>query len=569
MTTDSLPEPPLPTLQRLNATIPADLDAKAIAKVWFAAFSRSVEAGDAQGVTELIVNDGYWRDMLALTWDFRTFSGLPKITQFLVDRLGSARPTAFALRDDAHLGLQKPYPDIAWINLFFDFETSTGIAFGIARLIPDAKGEWKAHTIYTNLEDLKGFPEKIGPLRNASSHHGKWVDNRKREVEFVDKSPVVLIVGGGQSGLEVAARLKALDVPTLVVEKNQRIGDNWRKRYDALCLHDPLANWLENYAEVLELNVWTSSTVVNATQDGDSWNVRISRGDGSERTFTVKHIVFATGLGSNDGVFPKYPGMDSFKGQILHSSRHKSAADHLGKKVVVIGACTSAHDICADCYAHGVDVTMYQRSSTYIMSTRNGWKVIFEGVYSERGLPTDIADRVTASFPHHFNVGLAQRSTKAIAELDKFVHDDTGASQLIADGKIKLKTGSLLESFTETGLKFEDGSELPADVVVFATGLGDSRAHIRKVVGEEVLKSVNPIWGFDPEGELNSVWRDMGVKGLWSMLGNLALCRFHSKHIALRACVFPLYDIILIQSEIAEIKAIEEGVFGERYSAKF
>ncbi|KAG6872067.1 hypothetical protein C0995_013411 [Termitomyces sp. Mi166 len=547
MTTDnfSLPEPPLPTLQRLNATIPADLDAKAIAKAWFAAFTRSVEAGDSQGVAKLIVNDGYWRDMLALTWDFRTFSGLPKITQFLADRLGSARPTAFALRDDAYLGLQQPYPDIAWINLFFDFETSTGIAFGIARLIPDAKGEWKAHTIYTNLEDLKGFPEKIGTLRDASVNHGKWVDNRKKEVEFVDKSPVVLIVGGGQSGLEVAARLKALDVPTLVVEKNQRIGDNWRNRYDALCLHDPLANWLENYAEALELNVWTSSTVVNATQNGDSWNVRISRGDGSERTFTVKHIVFATGLGSNDGTFSEYPGMDSFKGQILHSSRHKSAEDHLGKKVVVIGACTS-------------------------------------GVYSEDGLPTDIADRVTASFPHHFNVGLAQRSTKAVADLDKDLLDalrargfkvnsgiqgtgfgplawmkaggyylDTGASQLIADGKIKLKTGSLLESFTETGLKFEDGSELPADVVVFATGLGDSRAHIRKVVGEEVLKGVNPIWGFNPEGELNGVWRDMGVKGLWSMLGNLALCRFHSKHISL------------------QIKAIEEGVFGERYSAKF
>ncbi|KAG6867785.1 hypothetical protein C0993_011115 [Termitomyces sp. T159_Od127] len=543
-TTDdlSLPEPALPTLQKLNATIPADLDAKAVAKAWFAFFAQSIEAGDAQGVAKLFVDDGYWRDMLALTWDFRTFSGLSKITQFLADRLGSVRPTALALRDDAYLALQQPYPDLAWINLFFDFETSTGIAFGIARLIPNADGEWKAHTVYTNLEGLKGFPEKVGPLRDTESNHSKWASERKREVEFVDKSPVVLIVGGGQSGLEVAARLRALDVPTLVVEKNQRIGDNWRNRYEALCLHDPLANWLEIYAEALELNVWTSSTVVKATQEGDLWHVCINRGDGSERTFTVKHIVFATGLGSNDGTFPKYPGMDSFKGQILHSSRHKKATDHLGKKVVVVGAC----------------------------------------IYSEDGLPTDIADRVTASFPHHFNVGLAQRSTKAIAELDKDLLDalrargfkvnfgtkgtgflmlawmkaggyylDTGTSQLIADGKIKLKAGGSIESFTETGLKFDDGSELPADVVIFATGLGDTRNHIRKVVDEEVFKRVKPVWGFDPEGELKGVWRDLGVKGLWSMLGNLALCRFHSKHIAL------------------QIKAMEEGVFGERYSAKF
>ncbi|KAG6810447.1 hypothetical protein H0H92_011820 [Tricholoma furcatifolium] len=614
----ALPEPPLPTLQSLNATIPADLDAKAIAKTWFAAFSKLAEAGDAQGVAKLFAEDSFWRDMLALTWNFRTFSGLPKIVQFLSDRLGSVRPTAFVLRDDAYLGLQQPYPDIAWINLFFDFETDVGIAFGIARLIPNANGEWKAHTVYTNLEDLKGFPEKIGSLRNHAPNHGKWVEDRKKEAEFAGKSPVVLIVGAGQSGLEVAARLKALDVPTLVVEKNPRIGDNWRNRYDALCLHDPLANWLENYAEALELNVWTASTVSSATREGDNWNVRITRSDGSERMFTVHHIVFATGLGSNDGTYPTYPGMDSFKGQLLHSNRHKSAADHVGKKVVVVGACTSAHDICVDYFEQGVDVTMYQRGSTYIMTTKNGWKVLMggkqtlyhlidiwifadglQGVYSEGGLPTDIADRLSASFPHHFGVSLSQRSTKVIAELDKFVpflycpskerlslhrafrdlldalnargfktnfgiqgtgfgllawskaggyYLDTGASQLIADGKIKLKNGTLIERFTETGIKFEDGSELPADVVVFATGLGDSRAHIKKVCGEEVFNQLTPLWGLDAEGELNGVWRDIGIKGLWSMLGNFALCRFHSKHIAL------------------QIKAIEEGKFGERYS---
>jgi len=269
-----------------------------------------------------------------------------------------------------------------------------------------------------------------------------------------------------------------------------------------------------------------------------------------------------------------------FKGQILHSSRHKNATDHLGKKIVVVGACTSAHDICADYYEHGVDVTMYQRSSTYIMSTKAGWEVLMQGVYSEGGLPTDIADRFNASFPHHMGIGLSQRSTQRIAELDKDILDslrkrgfllndgiqgtgfgllawsqaggyylDTGASKLIADGMIKLKNGSPLVRFSETGLVFEDGSELPADVVVFATGLGDSGAHLKRMCGEEVAAKLKPVWGLDKEGELNGVWRDLGVKGIWSMLGNLALCRFHSKHVAL------------------QIKAMEEGVFGQRYSA--
>ncbi|KAG6818697.1 hypothetical protein H0H93_002696, partial [Arthromyces matolae] len=273
--------------------------------------------------------------------------------------------------------------------------------------------------------------------------------------------------------------------------------------------------------------------------------------------------------------------MDSFKGQILHSTRHKKATDHAGKKVVVVGAGSSAHDICTDYYEHDVDVTMYQRGSTYVMTSKNAWKVIMGGAYTEGGLPVDVADRITASFPRHFNIGLAQRSTKAIAELDKDLLDalrargfqlnfgiqgtgfdllastrsggyylDVGGSELIADGKIKLKSGSPIETFTETGIKFEDGSEIPADVVVFATGLGDSRSHIRQLVSDDVFKNVKPIWGLNPEGEMNGVWRDIGVKGLWSIIGNLALSRFYSKHVAL------------------QIKAMEEGIFGERYSAK-
>ncbi|KNZ76104.1 Flavin-containing monooxygenase YUCCA3 [Termitomyces sp. J132] len=434
MTTENLvPEPPLPTLQRLDTTIPADLDAKAIGKAWFTTLALSVEVGDVQGVTKLFVDDGFWRDILAFTWDFRTFSGLTKITQFLVDCSKSPRPTAFASRDDAYLGLQRSYPDIAWINLFFQ-------------------------TI-------------------------RWKNNRKREIEFVDKSLMVLIVGGGQSGLDVAARLKALDVPTLIIEKNQRIGDNWRNRYHALCLHDPvwydhvpylpfpptwrvytpaakLANRLESYAEALELNVRTSSLVVNAMQDGDLGN----------------------GLVSKKVLFPRTPAWILSKGQILHSNQHKDAADYIGKRVFVVGASTSAHDICVDRHENGVDVTIHQRSSTYVMSTTDGWKVVAQGnhsssyftvrtyslVYFEGGRPTDIADRLSASFPNHVTVGLAQRQTKDIVELDKFVcmlkfhHgniDYASASQLIVDGKTKLKSGSQLERLTETGVKFEDGPE--------------------------------------------------------------------------------------------------------------
>ncbi|KAJ6490350.1 hypothetical protein C8R47DRAFT_1273552 [Mycena vitilis] len=582
----------LPTLDRLGVTIPDELDPRAIATAWFESFSTAVTNGNVDGVMALFAEGALWRDILALTWDFRTFHGA-NISKFLADRLVDAQMSTLKLKNE-YLELKRPYPDLAWIQAMFTFETRLGLGSGVFRLIPQKAGGWKAHCMFTNLEDLKGFPEKVGPLRDSEPNHGKWEAARRRSSAFEDSEPTVLIVGGGQSGLELAARLRCLDISVLVVEKNARVGDNWRNRYDALCLHDPvwydhmpylsfpstwpvytpakkLANWLENYAEALEIPVWTSSEVTSASPtSSEGWSVTVSNAQGQPRIFTVKHLVFATGFGSYRGKLPTYPGMDEFKGQIIHSSQHKKATDHAGKKVVVIGACTSAHDLCADYHEHGVDVTMFQRSSTYVMTTKNGWRVLMEGVYSENAPPVDVADRLNASYPNRLTEVLAPRRTLEIAEADKVLLDglrkrgfrlnlgykdagfslavwenaggyylDVGTSQLIVDGKIKLKNDSLIERFTANGLKFENGSELPADVVVFATGVGDVRDNVRRVCGDELAAKCKPIWGLDEDGEIQGCWRD---------LGNLAYCRFHSKHVAL------------------QIKAMEEGIFGTRYS---
>ncbi|KAF5347990.1 hypothetical protein D9756_010150 [Leucocoprinus leucothites] len=599
---NDIPHHDLPTLTRLNATVPPDLDAKKVAQDWFTAFSNAIVSKDAQAVVNLFLLDSFWRDFLSLTWDFRTFRGHDKIVQFLKDQLPIIDVQNIKLRDD-YLDLQQPYPDIAWISTMFDFETKVGLGSGIIRLVPTQNGEWKAHVVFTNLENLKGFPEKIGPLRNPLPNHGKWEQERKKDAEFESEDPKALIIGGGQSGLDVSARLKALGVPALIIERNPRIGDSWRNRYEALCLHDPvwydhmpympfpstwpvytpalkLANWLEYYAEALELPVWTSSEITSTTQDKDNkWHVTVKRGDGKERKMVVNHLIFATGFSGADYKSFAYPGLDKFKGQYLHSTQHNRALDHAGKKVAVIGACTSAHDIAQDYSDHGIDVTMVQRGPTYIMSVKNGWDVLFKGLYEETGPPSDIADRLNASFPHFMLTEISQRKVKEIAELDKELLDglknvgfkltdgingtgfgilawskaggyylDTGASQLIIDKKIKLKNDSKLVEITETGLKFENGSELEADVIVFCTGLGQASDQIRQICGEEVGKRLNKVWGLNSEGEINGVWRDTGIPNLWYMLGNLALCRFHSKHIAL------------------QVKATEEGLFGKRYS---
>ena len=249
-------EPPvvLPTLDRLGvASVPADVDAQKVASLWFDSLSKYLEAGDIDGVLSLFSPDAWFRDMLALTWAFRTFHGTAKIRKFLEDKLAASKLTAFKLTD---VKFENPYPDLAWILGQFTFETATGVASGVFRLVPTADGQWTGFTLYTNLEELKGFPEKVGPLRNHLPNHGKWLAQREREKEFVDADPKVLIVGGGQSGLDVAARLKFLDIPALVVEKNERIGDQWRNRYQALCLHDPVCECTSH-----RRNGFTSSTI--------------------------------------------------------------------------------------------------------------------------------------------------------------------------------------------------------------------------------------------------------------------------------------------------------------------
>ncbi|KAF7310130.1 hypothetical protein MIND_00386400 [Mycena indigotica] len=607
MATDHLTVYPLPTLDRLGvaaSALPEAPDVPAIVGAWLTALGAAASS-PSPDISGLFIPDSHWRDILALTWDFRTFNGRDAVQAFAADRLklvdaGSIKPVPGAM-------LMKPMPDLVWINAMFSFTTAQGIAFGIVRLVPASATEWKAHVVFTNLENLKAHPEQIGALRDGAPNHGKWVSGREKALAaYETESPTVLVIGGGQSGLNLAARLKVLGVRTLIVEKNARIGDNWRERYEALCLHDPvwynhqpyfpfpttwpvytpakkLGNWLENYADVLELDVWTAATVLSAAPDANGrWSVTVSRAGKPDRTFTgVPHVVFATGIGAGEGRVPEYPGAGEFKGTIIHSTQHKRAADFAGKKVVVVGACTSAHDIASELVEQGVDVTMYQRSPTYVISQKTLAQHMMRPIYWEGGPPTDVADKLAASFPHLASIELNRRRTSALAGADKALLDglrargfklnngvmdagllmsavtrvggyymDVGASQLIIDGKIKLKADSLLASYTPTGLSFEDGSALDADVVIYATGFGDVSAFIRKLCGDKIADTIRPVWGLDKEGEMNGAWRDLGVKGLWYMTGNLSMSRFHSKHVAL------------------QIKAIEEGILkdGERYS---
>lgn len=584
----------LPTFDVLGTAPPKDVDALAVASFWIEAFAALVASEDVDGlVSETLYSDPWWRDLFALTWDIRTFRGHSEISRLLLDRLDA---TGFGDVKLLQAAYQQPQHDLAWVVVSFSFSTDVAFGRGDARLVYCADKVWRAVTVFTNLEGLRGFPERIGPHRDFRPDHGKWTSGSS-----FTETPDVLIIGGGQSGLAVAARLNALGVSNLVVEADERVGDSWRKRHERLSLHGPIwqnhmpylpfpstwpvfipankfANWLELYVEALEIHVQTSTFAKCMTRNAETetWDVTLRKSDGSERLVSVKHVVVAAGWPFKHMSFP---GQAEFEGTLLHSQDFTSAAPYIGKKVLVIGAASSAHDAASDCANLGIDVTMHQRSQTFVMSINPGMLRASSSAEWE-AQPTEDVDRNKFALPVHLAKHLAKRTAALIREDDRemlegleragyrttrgeedagaFFHLlrgggyylDRGASQQIIDGQIKVKSGVDITTLTRNGVRFNDGSELAADVIVVATGFDDARLVVRNLVGGSVpLEAIPPIWGLDETGEVRGAYRDLSpaLPDVWPILGNLAWVRWFSRHVAL------------------QIKAKLEGVYNGRY----
>ncbi|KAK0463686.1 dimethylaniline monooxygenase [Desarmillaria tabescens] len=594
--------PPVPSLDTYHSDVTNSPEVSHIedtpsvaAKHWFKSLSDAIEAKDSTTITAHFLADGYWRDLLSLSWDNRTLHTIPVIKNFLDDndRLKSSGLRNFKL--EGKPVLLRANRDFTWVQCFFTFETNVARGRGFFRLMRGADdGAWKAKTFYTGIEELKGYEEHRGSTRPVGVNHGantdrkSWKDSRAEKREFIDAEPTVLIIGAGQSGLAVGARLGQLSVDTLLIDKNDRVGDNWRKRYNFLVLHDPvwydhlpyvtfpphwpvftpkdkLGDWFEAYAATMELNIWMQSTITSATYDEPShlWTVTIARVGHPNRIIKPKFIVLATGHSGEPNI-PVFKDQNIFKGHLCHSSQHTTGGSFKGKKAVVVGCCNSGHDIAQDFYEQGADVTIVQRSSTYVMSSAAGLGVLFRGLYEENGPPTEDADIMFSSTPNHMFQILHKYTTEEIAEIDRPTLDglqkvgfkidygiggsgfitkyftqgggyyiDVGASKLIAERKIKLKQGHEISHFTETSVVFDDGTEIEADIVVLATGYKNMKTTAVKILGSEAER-MKDVWGLDSEGELSGIYRNSGHPGIYAMGGNLALVRFWSKRLALR-----------------------------------
>uniref|UniRef100_A0A8H7K3F7 FAD/NAD(P)-binding domain-containing protein n=1 Tax=Bionectria ochroleuca TaxID=29856 RepID=A0A8H7K3F7_BIOOC len=557
-----------------------------VAQQWLNSLEAVFSSGDFSSLGDLFNEDSWWRDIIALQWDFRTIHGREAIQKFLSQNKESGPLSNFRLHETGkfqpRLEIVNEKTGLAWISSLFHFESPIGTGLGVLRLTQERPGVWKAFAVYTSLQTLKAHDEPLVEKRWGLSK-GTWSERRKRQVDFLDEDPQVLVVGAGQSGLNVAARLQSLGLSVLIIDKNDRVGDNWRNRYRTLVTHDPaefthmaylpfpknwpqftpkdkLGDWFEAYVSLMELNVWTKTTLANASFDDEKaqWSVDIIR-DGNERTIQPKHVILCTGH-AGEPLVPSFPGQAEFKGQVYHGSQHAEASESKvkGKKVIVVGTGNSGHDIAEDYHYVGAE----------------GVFLLHEGMHEDNGPPTDECDVVGESLPFPVQFALNKEGTKRISEADKdtiegleragFKLDyaidgsgiarlyytrgggyyiDVGCSKLIIDGKIKVhQSPGGISGFTPDALVLKDGTELKADIVVLATGYDNMKTTAEKIMGGKVASRLKDVWDLDEEGELNAMWRPSGHPNFWYMGGNLAICRIYSKYLAL------------------QIKAAEEGL---------
>jgi thioredoxin reductase len=569
------------------------------AESWLAEFEAAL--GNDGALEKLFHPDSYWRDALALSWTLQTINGRGDILKTLQAQAAHAAPSGFAIDPDRAAPRKVMRAGTECIEAIFKFETRVGRGDGIIRLIPDADdgNRLKAWTLLTALEELKGFEEQLGvarPRGNAYSRDFRgpnWLDLRNASNGYADRDPTVLVIGGGQSGLCIAARLKQLNVDTLIVDRMQRIGDNWRKRYHALTLHnqvqvnhlpymlfppswptyipkDKLANWFESYVDGMELNFWTETEFEGGSYDEKEgrWTVTLRR-SGEKRVMHPRHVVLATGVSGIPNI-PDIPGLKNFAGKVVHSSGYDDGESWKGKRALVVGTGNSGHDIAQDLYSSGAAVTLVQRSSTLVVSIEPSAQLVYSP-YNEGTL--DDNDLIAVSMPLKIARKSHALTCQKSADLDEdlldglrqvgfkldFGEDNTGwqfkyltrgggyyfnvgCSDLLIRREIVLKQFADIETFTAEGARMKDGEIVPADLIVLATGYRPQEELVQKLFGEAITKRVGRIWGFGENQELRNMYVRTGQPGLWFIAGGLAQCRIGSKQLAL------------------QIKAIEEGL---------
>ena len=561
---------------------------------WASAFEAAIASRDAGALEGLLSDPAYLRDNGAITWDLRQFHGRDQVIATLLSIADEFAPHDFRLSGKWPAPAAFGEGEAAYIEAFLDFRTRHGSAVLLLNAVadPEAAAGIRVRAIFTRLEGLDAIgqspahPRGRGYTPNTPGQTFQQHRNEKRR--YPDHDPDVIVIGAGQAGLVTAAYLRRFGVDVVNIDRHKQIGDSWNTRYESLALHNPIemngfpflsfpphypeylakdtmGEWLDLYARYMDLNVWTETEFLGATYDAalNRWDAKLRLSDGGERILHPKHIVLATGGIGGKPSMPDLPGLKTFAGKVLHSSHYTKRADYDIGKAIIVGVATSAHDIARDLHDGGVEVTMFQRGPVVINNVETA-NLAYSG-YMNPEIPTDLVDirygialinplREQGSQAYH---QMAKELDKALLDqlsaaglqlgdgvnrqgwLDLFLRSgggyylNTGTSELIAEGKIKIEQFSRVVEFVPNGVKLDDGSIVEGDIVVLATGYQSRKTEVVDGFGQEVADRVGEIARLDDEGEWANMWGQTGQRGLWFNGGGINQMRPGSERLAL------------------------------------
>ncbi|MCL7034333.1 hypothetical protein MKW94_010295 [Papaver nudicaule] len=306
-----------------------------------------------------------------------------------------------------------------------------------------------------------------------------------------------IIVGGGPSGLAVAACLSDKGIPSLVLEKSDRIASLWQYRtYDRLNLHLPkqfcelplmgfpkhfpkyptkhqFISYLESYASNFCIKPKFNQSVVSAEFDSGSgvWRVRTQ-----DTEYISKWLISATGENA-EPVIPEISGVEKFHGSVIHTSVYKSGSDFKNQKVLVVGCGNSGMEVSLDLCSHNASPHMVVRNTVHVLPREMcGMSTFGIAMGLLKWLPLRIVDKVLLLVAY-FSLGSTEelglhRPKIGPIELKNATGKtpvlDVGALSRIRSGKIKVMEG--VREITRKGAKFIDGQEKEFDSIILATG---------------------------------------------------------------------------------------------------
>ncbi|GAA4474889.1 NAD(P)/FAD-dependent oxidoreductase [Rhodococcus olei] len=573
-----------------------------VVEKWLDRFEAALTSQDALAIGACFVTDSHWRDVLAFTWNLVQTHGASAIGEGLAKRSGQTGAHHFRLNRRWGGATRATVFTRDVVQGIFDFDTGVGVGTGVVRLVedPDSPIGYSAWLLLTSQQTLNApgvtFPdersERYGFTPSVAGE--TWLENREYLSRFEDREPQVLVVGAGHAGVSIAARLERMGVDTLVVEKSPRVGDVWRNRYRSLALHNPtgashfpyipypshwpqylskdqVANFIETYAQNMDLKIWTSSEFIHGTYDEETstWTATIRRADGETRTLRPQHIVMAAGVTGKIPNIPDLPGIRDFKGEVIHTSQFDSGEAYQGKKVLVVGAATSAHDAALELHFSGARPTMLQRGPLTVVRLSTVEKYDFAGLPPQIPMEKlELIDLIGLSnlvFPL-MREEIQRTATKARAEDADLIEGlksagmkvyngeddggwklaawrtasgyyiDVGASDHVVNGDIAVRQAETMTRFVEDGIELTDGSIEQYDAVILATGYHNIQVDLARMFGDEIGKRLDGIFNLRDKGsgEFSNSWAPTNQPGLWFNVGGFPQTRAYSYYLALQ-----------------------------------